>query len=221
MICHHPDDSLLLALAAGSIAHGPSVVVSAHIERCRSCLAKFREFEAVGGVLLDQIEPAALSAGSLDRALSAIHRREAPPSPEGRSSSGRHRLDANLPAGTPWPRSLQRSAIKPWRRLGPGVQWSRVIFPDLASNLHLLRVAAGRRLPMHGHRGGELSQVLYGAFKEGDKRFEAGDFIEADDADHHRPSISTAGECICLISLEGHIAFDKPLARLLGSLLGM
>lgn len=217
MIRHHPDDSLLMALAAGSIARGPAVVVRAHVERCSCCLVKFREFEAIGGVLLEQLEPAVLPPQALERTLQRINATEAPKPVLSTPS----RLLADLPEGSSWPRSLRSSTIKPWRRLGPGVRWSRVILPDQPANLHLLRVAAGKRLPVHGHHGGELSQVLYGAFADGNDHFDVGDFIEADDADHHQPVVTMDSECICLISVDGRVAFDKPLARMLGSLLGM
>ncbi len=217
MIRHHPDDSLLMALAAGSIARGPAVVVRAHVERCPRCLVKFREFEAVGGMLFEQLEPAALPPQALKRTLERINSHLA----EEVVLSMPGRMLADLPAGVSWPRSLSTSTVRPWRRLGPGVRWSRVILSGQPANLHLLRVAAGKRLPVHGHQGGELSLVLYGAFADSGDHFDAGDFIEADDADHHQPVVTMGGECICLISVEGRVAFDRPLARVLGLLLGM
>ena len=87
--------------------------------------------------------------------------------------------------------------------------------------MHLLRVAAGKRLPVHGHQGGELSQVLFGAYTDCNEQFGVGDFVKAGDRDHHQPVVTMEGECLCLISVEGHVAFDGPLARMLGSLLGM
>lgn len=221
MIRHHPDDSLLMALAAGSVPRGPSVVVAAHVERCGRCLRKFREFEAVGGLLLDQIEPAALSPEALTRTLRRINGEQAREPVNSFASPAPNRLLAELPAGVSWPRSLVGSTIKPWRRLGPGVRWTRVALSDRSANVHLLRVAAGKRLPVHGHRGGELSQVLCGAYTDCDERFGVGDFVQADDTDHHQPVVTSESECLCLISVEGHVAFDGPLARVLGSLLGM
>ncbi len=221
MIRHHPDDSLLMALAAGSIPRGPSVVVAAHVERCGECLRKFREFEAVGGLLLDQIEPVALSPEALARALKRINAEQARAPVISSPVAVPSRLLADLPAGVSWPRSLIGSTIKPWRRLGPGVRWSRVVLSDRSANVHLLRVAAGKRLPVHGHHGGELSQVLHGAYSDCDERIGIGDFVQADDADHHQPVVTAESECLCLISVEGHVAFDRPLARVLGSLLGM
>ena len=222
MIQHHADDSLLMPLAAGTLARGPAAVVAAHVEQCVRCRGRLREFEAVGGVLLEKLEPAVLAPNALAHTLTRIETLDA-------QNAGRapvlvnhaSRLRASLPEGLSWPRSLRSGTVNGWRRLGPGVRWSRVTFEEGGANLHLLRVAAGKHLPVHGHQGGELSQVLYGEFHDCNERFSAGDFVAADDRHHHRPVVSSEMECICLISVEGHVAFDGPLARLLGSLLGM
>ena len=137
------------------------------------------------------------------------------------ASPAPNKLQATLPSDMAWPRSLQGSKVKGWRRLGPGVRWSRVTLADGGANLHLLRVSARKALPVHGHQGGELSQVLYGAFNDGGEHYQVGDFIEAHDEDRHHPVVAADDECICLISMEGHVAFDGPLARMLGSFLGI
>ncbi len=222
MIRHHPDDALLMSLAAGSLARGPAVVTAAHAECCPRCLARLRELEAIGGTLLKQLEPVVLAPEALARTLARIDAPDAPasaPSPAAAVAQGR--LRASLPAGVAWPRSLRGATTTGWRRLGPGVRWSRVTLADNAANVYLLRVAAGKSLPPHSHRGGELTQVLHGAFHHGSERFDVGDFDEADHSVHHQPVVAAAGECICLISVEGRVAFDGPIARVLGSLLGI
>ena len=222
-ILHHPDDALLLALVAGRLARGPAVVTAAHAQGCPRCRARLRDLEAIGGALLDGIEPAALASGALSRTLARIDALGAsgpvrPPAAAGAAG----RLRASLPAGVAWPRSLGGGTASGWRRLGPGVRWSRVTLAGAAdANVYLLRVAAGKALPVHGHRGGELTHVLHGAFHDGSERFAAGDFDAADDGVHHQPVVAADGECICLTSVEGRVAFDGPIARLLGSLLGM
>ena len=222
MIHHHPDDALLMSLAAGTVAAGPAVVIAAHIERCPRCSIRLKEFETIGGELLEQLQPALLPSDALPRLFARIdslpmeaHRGQRA------ASAAQNGPQAIMPAGMTWPRSLHGSQVKPWRRLGPGVRWTRVTLPGGNANLHLLRVASQKALPVHGHRGGELSQVLHGAYVDGDKHFGVGDFIEAGDEDRHRPVVTVDDECVCLVSLEGHVAFDGPLARLLGSFLGM
>lgn len=231
MTRHHPDDALLTAIAAGALAPGPRLVVSAHVERCARCRARLRDYEEVGGVLLDTIEPLPLPAGALGRMLARIDAAPAlaPPAapvPAAVAAAApadpESRWRASLPPGASWPRSLRGSSIEPWRRLGRHVRFSRVTPAGSAiANVYLLRVAAGRGLPVHGHRGGEVTVVLHGSYDDGGQRFTAGDFEAADDRTHHRPVVATDGECICLTSVEGRVAFDGPVARLVGSLFRM
>ncbi|MDE2502711.1 MAG: cupin domain-containing protein, partial [Burkholderiales bacterium] len=126
------------------------------------------------------------------------------------------------PQGLPWPRSLAGCAIGPWRRLGPGLRWSRIGAPlDAQANLFLLRVTGGRRLPMHSHRGREMTQVLYGAFDDGRGLFGPGDFDTADDTVQHQPVVQPDSVCVCLASVSGKVLFDGWLARIGGALVGM
>ena len=74
---------------------------------------------------------------------------------------------------------------------------------------------------------GELGAVVLTAGPDrafdpcGRERFAAGDFDETDDSIRHQPVVESGGECICLASVEGRIAFDGRVARVLGALVGM
>jgi len=224
MIRHHPDDAMLMALAADRLARGAAVVAAAHVERCPRCRARLRELDAVGGALLETAEPAVLAPDALARTLARIDAAPALPAPAAASASARAeaRFLASLPTGMVWPRSLRGSTNTGWRWLGPGMRWCRVtLADDHAANVFLLRIAAGKSLPAHTHDGTELTQVLHGAFHDGRERFDAGDFDEADGSIHHQPVVEPGGECICLASVEGRVAFDGRIARVLGSLVGM
>lgn len=238
MIRHHPDDALLMALASGSLARGPAAVAEAHVEHCPLCRGRIDEFAAVGGALLEGIDPVVLAPEALARTLARIDALAPAREPAGAAAnasadtspradasataSGHARLRASLPDGVFWPKSLRGAAATPWRWLGPGMRWSRVtLADDRAANVFLLRIAAGKCLPVHSHRGVELTQVLYGAFHDGRERFAAGDFDEADDRVHHQPIVEADGECICLASVEGRVAFDGTIARVFGALVGM
>ncbi|MDQ6628593.1 MAG: ChrR family anti-sigma-E factor [Pseudomonadota bacterium] len=226
MIRHHPDEALLLALAAGTLPRGPDVVAAAHTERCAHCQARLRDLDALGGALLEDAEPAVLAPEALAGTLARIDA-PAPPAVSARALRTAAidppaRLQASLPDGTTWPRSLRGASSTRWRWLGPGMRWSRVtLADDRAANVFLLRIAAGKCLPVHSHRGVELTQVLYGAFHDGRARFAAGDFDEADDNVLHQPVVEAGGECICLASVEGRVAFEGRIARMLGALVGM
>lgn len=225
MINHHPDDELLLATAAGSLECARALVVATHVEGCAKCASRMREFDALGGAMLEGIEPAAMAPEALARTferLDADVSASAKPSPASHRQKSDARVRARLPAGMPWPRVMRRCSITRWRWLGPGMRWSRVSLPlDPSANVFLLRIAAGKCLPEHTHSECELTQVLYGTFHDGRALFGPGDFDEADGNIHHQPVVQPGGECICLASVNGKVMFDSRIARVLGSLVGM
>lgn len=220
MIRHHPDDALLLAQAAGRLSGGHSLLVASHLEGCADCRRRLRALEKVGGAMLEGLAPEVLASDALARTLAAI---DAPPPTQ--SPRAQRRAPAphpQLPPGMPWPRALRGCSATPWRWLGPGMRWSRVTVPgDPAANVFLLRIGAGRELPVHSHSGSELTQVLHGAFHDGRALFAPGDFDEADGSFHHMPRVEDAGECICLASVEGRVLFEGRVARVMGALIGM
>ncbi len=56
MIRHHPDDSLLMAQAAGRLDSGSALVLASHAENCEQCRERLRSFDVLGGALLEQLE---------------------------------------------------------------------------------------------------------------------------------------------------------------------
>jgi putative transcriptional regulator len=220
---HHPEDALLMKLAGGQLASGPAAIVAAHVERCDACQARRFEFEAMAGVLLEHLEPHPLSPEALTQTLARIDAAAStPPEAATPSRGATGGLRASLPVGVTWPRSLHFSAATRWRRIAPGLRFSRVTLAhDRAANMYLLRVAPGKSLPVHSHRGGELTYVLHGAFEEDGVRFNAGDFEDGAARTHHQPVATADSECVCLTSIEGRVAFEGPLAKVMGSLLGL
>jgi putative transcriptional regulator len=163
------------------------------------------------------VEPAALAEYALARTFERIRALEAVP---GRSV--KVRAPPPLPEGARWPRALAHCSATPWRWIAPGMRWSRVTVPEApGANVFLMRIAAGKYLPQHTHRGLELTQILYGRFHDGRALFGPGDFDAADAEIHHQPVVQDGSECICLASLEGRLRFESPVARLFGSLVGM
>jgi putative transcriptional regulator len=217
MIHRHPEDSLLLAYAAGSLDRASAVVVGAHIEQCRVCSAGVGTLETVGGVLLEQIEPEAMDVGAFDRTLQRID--SAAPAIQ---PPRLQRAAPDMPAGMRWPRSLRHCEVSPWKSIGPGMRWSRVRVPGQpGANLFLLRMAAGKELALHTHSGRELTQVLYGGFNDGRADWNAGDFDDTDGTVKHRPVIDADSECVCLAAVDGRLRFDGLLARALGAWMGI
>lgn len=250
-IHHHPDDDLLLALAAGTLAAGPELVLRVHLEQCGACRARLRTLEDLGGLLFEDVEPVPLAAGAwagtlerivaAPRAAGAAQRPRAAPSASSASgssasshSSGLAASSASsastslppaslrLPPDFTWPRSLRGCSTAGWRWAGPGMAYARLVAPiDPQANLLLLRIGAGRHLARHRHTGVELTQVLSGQFDDGRATFAAGDFDAADGRISHEPRVPASAPCVCLASMEGALQFEGRVGRLLGRWLGL
>ncbi len=218
-IDHHPGDDLLLSLAAGELAAGPSLLVSAHLEACTHCRAQLHTLQALGGALLDEIEPVAPATDAWARTLARIDQAAAV-RPAAQPAAAPPR--PALPPGVAWPRSLARCTVSRWHWMGPGMRFARVTAPyDPGAALFLLRIGPGRYLPRHTHAGLELTQVLHGVFDDGRGSFAAGDFDAADAEVHHQPVVGRDGECICLAHVGGALRFDGRVAAFVGGLIGM
>ena len=218
MIHHHPEDDLLLALAAGRLARGPALLVSVHLESCPACRARLHTFQAVGGAMLESAEPELLAPESLAKTLERI---DAPAQPASAPAPAAWPTPS-LPNGAAWPRSLAGTDIAPWRWMAPGMHFSRVRLPhDRDASLYLLKIAPGKSLARHTHTQLELTQVLCGAFEDGRATFAAGDFDEADPQVHHRPVVAPGGVCVCLAYVEGRLQFDGRITGLIGRMIGM
>jgi putative transcriptional regulator len=192
-ISHHPSDETMLAHGNGSLGPVLSLVVGVHLDGCGFCRETFGLTQALGGALLDSVSPVAMSPVALARILDRL---DSPP-----AKNQRH---PEPPAGLDLPPALKGQAIGPRRWLAPGV-WTRSLMKDRATGTraYLLGAAAGKALPSHGHHGVELTQVLEGAFFDGEIRYGAGDLLEAGGRDEHRPVVSPGDRCVCLIASQG------------------
>ena len=210
MITHHPSDYSLARLAAGTIGAGPRLVVATHLSGCPQCRRGLRSFEAVGGAMLEAAPPVRQSPDAFARVLARLDAADPPSEPAPRV------LHPELPP------PLNAYDIGPWRFVHPGFRWRRLTLPELPdANVIMLKVAAGRRVPRHGHSGTEYTQVLKGSFADALGQYRAGDCVEADEGVDHQPVVDTGGECVCLASVEGRVRLSGWIGRLLQPLIGI
>ena len=213
---HHPSDETLQAIAAGTLANGPALVVAAHLAGCPDCRAAIGHFEAVGGALIDVLPPTSMSADALDRALAAIEREEAEPVRRPQPAR-RATID-----GIALPGPLSAADVGGWHWLGPGIRFSRVRMADAPdANIILLRVAPNTRIPEHGHTGTEFTHVLQGTLCDGARRYLPGDLMEAGAELEHEPCAGPEGDCICLAAVDGKLRLNSFLGRLIQPFVGI
>jgi putative transcriptional regulator len=187
MSARHPSEATLLAYAAGTLAPALAIVAAAHLRTCSACRGDVALLEAAGGALLDAAAPEPLAEAALRAALDRLDA-PLPPAP------------ALLHPGLPPP--LDRVRLGRWWPVAPGVRWRLLRVPGPAFGA-LVLAGPGRALPVHAHRGLELTAVLSGAFADASGQYVAGDLCEPDGPDDHRPVAIGAEPCLCVIASEG------------------
>lgn len=214
-ITHHPDISTLMAFSAGTLDEPYAAVIATHLAMSEGGRESVRHMNVIGGALLEDEQPAAMSGGALSRLMGSLGGEPIEVVRRGADAPG----DVPLPLRTYLPGGLK--SVK-WRWTGPGVAtadlaWGR----DGKSRLMLLRVAAGRPVPEHGHGGQELTLILQGAYRDRFGIFATGDIADHDEDVEHQPIAEPGDDCICLVAVDAKLTFQGRLMRALQPLFGI
>ncbi|MGE0423729.1 MAG: ChrR family anti-sigma-E factor [Reyranellaceae bacterium] len=215
MIRHPAPSELLLDYASGSLAEGPALLVATHLAYSEDARADVAALEAAAGELLTAMPGEALDDDALARTLARIEAAPAP-APAAQSKDGAARI-----VGTAVPTPLRRY-LPPdarWRPALGGIEEIELPLGDRSYRATLLRIGAGRGLPVHRHAGNEYTLVLAGGFADGRERFDRGDICVADPAVEHKPVADADQPCVCLVVAEAPIVLTGLFGRLLNPFL--
>lgn len=218
-ITHHPKSATLAAYAAGALDEARAVVLATHLDLCERCRIAVRDFEALGGACLEDIEPAALSGDALQR----FWMRAGPPSTESASVATRAANDAAPEGAKPLSAYLKGGldAVH-WKPVAPGMQQSIVAAQGYRPGvLRLLRIAPGVRMPKHTHKENELTIVLRGSYSDEIGAFARGDLIDLNDEDTHSPCATGDEPCICLTAASGPLVFKGLIGKVVQPFIGL
>lgn len=217
---HHLDPATVLGHAAGALSPGLSIIVATHLEGCAHCRQSIALAEGVGGVLMEQQQQASAPTRQEDMRRMMLERldRAGPPG---------HLPETSAPVADPdrLPTPLHRyfgtsyRALR-WRWMGPGMHFIRIAGPS-GCTLLMLRIAAGKSMPVHSHGGSEITQILQGAYDDALGHFAAGDVADLDGETEHQPITSAGVPCICVAALDAPLRFPGWLARTLQPLFGI
>lgn len=213
---HHLDPATVLAHGAGALAPEAAAIVAVHIQTCGECRRAVARAEQVGGLLLEHqhvqtpvhAQRERLRADMLQRlereanVATPLQRQEAPEPDPDRLPAPLHPYFGDTYSGLRW------------RWMGPGRHFVRARGPS-GGTLLMLRIAPGKRMPMHGHGGGEITQILRGAYQDALGCFAAGDVADLDSSIEHQPVILPGAPCICVAALDAPLRFPGWLARAL------
>jgi putative transcriptional regulator len=217
-IRHHLSDDILADHAAGSLAEGWSLAASTHLALCPHCRRHLAELEELGGALLEALPAGGMEETSLAAVMARITTDDA-------SEMRRpQRTGVSTPPVLPEPlRAYVGSDAEGirWKPLGRGAAQLKIATKDRSTQVRLLRIPAGKPVPEHGHRGRELTVVLSGAFRDGEKLFARGDVEDADASLTHQPVATPEADCICLAVTDAPLRFTHWLVRIMQPVLGI
>ncbi|GGD54299.1 ChrR family anti-sigma-E factor [Pseudoxanthomonas indica] len=223
---HHLDSATVVAFAAGTLSPALAAVAASHLEVCAQCRQQVRKGERLGGLLLEQQQPGHASHARRESLRQDILAQldEAPVAPP--ASPFRNAIDGPREADPDrLPVSLHAyfgetySALR-WRWMGPGMHMIRAQGLQ-QGQLILLKIAAGKSMPIHSHGGSELTQILKGAYTDALGRFAVGDVADLDSEVEHQPVTVPGVACICVSALDAPLRFPGWLARKLQPLIGL
>lgn len=212
---NRPSDEILMAFAAGTLPQGPALVVSVHLTLCPESQARVRRFEAIGGMMLEDVPAVDMSADALEKVLGRLD------APSGKPVIEKGKWLADMPDGMVLPEPLEHYDIGKWKFLAPGVHWSSIGKGGPArTRPMLLRSKPGMVLPEHTHAGTEYTLVLKGSLHDELGDYTVGDLIIADASLEHEPRAGLDEECICLAVVDGRLRMKSLIGRIVQPILG-
>lgn len=230
-INHHLSDVTLAAYAAGSLGESMSLVAASHISSCPVCFERLNRMEELGGAFLQSADPEVISDDALHKIMKKLDEQDfeqasIPDLKEISLSPSYSDQDTNE-TNSSIPRPLKNylpndfEKIK-WKVIAPGIKHFAI--SDLQTDggsLYMLNIAPGTKIPEHGHKGIELTQVLKGSFSDDVGYFGTGDIVDLDDDVEHQPIVDSDEPCICLIASQAPLRFTGLVPRIFHYFSGM
>lgn len=189
----HPQPEWLTEYAAGSLDWPMALAVGVHLHYCPACRQAVQQLDAVGGALLEELTPMALSAGLKARVMAMLDDQPAAPVQKTKSPDVPALLKRWVPQGYTDLR---------WRRVLP-VLHEVMLEKNRDIKVALHRIAPGGKISSHTHTGQEVTVVLSGHFSDELGMYADGDFILRTGEHQHSPRASQNEECICLTIVQG------------------
>jgi putative transcriptional regulator len=216
-INHHPDEATILAYAAGAVTEGFSLVLAAHMELCPYCRSRMAQASAVGGELLNELQPVAMSENGFGEIWSRIESDPVEVLPEPQAPAPIDGIPGILKPYLPG--SLESLN---WRSLAPGIRQYRLNGVESGrGSVRLISIAPGTTIPHHTHLGSELTLVIKGAYEDEIGHFMRGDLADLDTSIHHQPVADDAEPCICIVATDDRLHFSGVFSRMLQPLIGI
>ena len=209
MANYHPNNELLMSFAAGQLSNSLGIMVACHLEQCSACRQQSHLYEHLGGELLNDSPMESVSTNLLDRIMEQIDK---PFSPERTQTSISRNEDVPRPLRRFIPTTLDQ--LK-WSGMSKSIREFDIQIDDPKFKAKLYKIAAGKELPEHTHKGNEFTYVIDGSFSDKTCQYHEGDFILADTQTIHQPRASMDKDCICFAVVDAPLKMTGFFGRML------
>lgn len=219
-IHHHLQPETLMAHAAGTLPAAMALVVGCHIEGCARCRRELQSAESIGGRVLESMPAKPLTEGARNAVLARL---DTAVTAAPQSAVSMPLVDAAQ--GSFLPRMLKSllniddyNQLK-WRKLAPGIE--KFNLPLTEGKSFLLRIGAGLAMPVHTHKGSELTLLLQGGYHDELGSFHVGDVADLDGSTEHQPVAFDDEACICLAGMDAGLKFRGWIPTLMKPITGL
>jgi len=214
---HHPGDEVLISYAAGSLKEPLALVVATHLSLCPRCRKDVARLEAIGGVLLENVQGVSISSNAVRRVLArlddpAIENTE-PDKIDGNANS----ILLPSPLRDYLDKEIDHLEWISFR----GLEKVELLQEFNSFHTRLMRIKSGTTIPAHTHEGCEMTLVLAGGFSDEMGHYLRGDVAEADPSIDHRPVADPGEDCLCLAVTDAPLKLTGPFGRLLNPFLNI
>lgn len=208
-------DLLLMDYAAGTLLEAEALAVACHLSHSRRASRLVREYEAIGGALMDQCcDPVALSENCLNDVLSRLDDPVIEEKPTRTPFKNVAKFeDINIP--DPLLNYVEDVTKPRWRRAFSHVEFFDVPLSCCKTKARLVRVPPGSYIPQHSHKGLEITLVLKGGFTDEIGSYEEGDLVVLDDTIVHTPTTNDEDGCVYLMATSSPLCPKDLLSRAL------
>jgi len=212
MANYHPNDELLMSFAAGQLPNALGLMVACHLEQCAHCRTQVKQFEALGGELLESVEEQQVSPELLEQLLDKLDDSPCVPAkPE---------VIARMEIPRPLRRFVPTEFDKlEWTGMSRNIKEFDLDIADTQYKAKFYKISAGQVLPEHTHEGNEFTLVMKGSFSDRTCDYHEGDFILADTQTIHQPRASMSGDCICFAVMDAPLKMTGFFGRMLNPFL--
>lgn len=211
MITHHPKEQLLQLFAQGELPASLSIAIAAHNEYCPHCQKLTEQFTQSAS---QQVFETTDATGDYQLEHDLLSMMDDIVSDEEQSvlvPAAAQQIALSYKTVT-LPRALTNTPLKKWSKMGD-VSRSRLDLNEEPMRSSLLDIAPGATVPMHTHKGFELTLILDGSFEDDMGTYQRGDFIWLDGQHTHSPV--TKDGCLCYTVSDDALKFTQGLSKLL------